>query len=127
MGGGADVAEHEERRRVADHAADVVAERQAEPDHDPENADDDHRHQTLQHRRDDVLLLDHPAVEERQPGRHQQDEARRGHHPRQIAGDDGASLDDGIGRGNENGERAHDEQERERRDPAHRTSDAPVF
>ena len=95
-------------------AADVVAEGQAEADDDPDQADDAQGDDALEHRRDDVLEADHAAVEERQPGRHQQDQAGGGQHPGDIAGDDGPSLDDGIGLGNENGERARDEQERER-------------
>jgi hypothetical protein len=82
------------------------AERQAEPDHDPNDADDDHRHQALQHRRDHVFLLDHAAVEERQPRRHEQDETGRRHHPGEIAGDDRSALDDRIGGRNDESERA---------------------
>ena len=49
--------EHEEGERVADQplAADVLPERQAEPDEDPEQADDPQRDHALEHRRDHVL------------------------------------------------------------------------
>ena len=83
--GHAHVREHEGRQRVADDAVDAVAERQAEPDHDPQDADDRHRHEALEHRRDDVLRADHPAVEEGEPRRHQQHQRRGRQHPGDVA------------------------------------------
>ena len=50
--------------------------------------DDEDLHQHRQH----VLRADHAAVEERQPGRHEQDERRRNEHPRGVTGIHGAAI-----------------------------------
>ena len=88
MGGSADAAEHEVRHRVADEAVVTLAERETESERDPDQAHHTKRHKTLQHRRDDVLAADHSAVEERQPRRHQQHQARGGEQPGRVAGID---------------------------------------
>ena len=110
----ADVLEHEERARIADDAAEAVAEREAEADDHPEQADDDHRDQALEHRRDDVLLLDHAAVEERQAGRHQQHEAARGEHPGDVARVDRPTLRLSPGRMPGHGQHTRNEHQPER-------------
>ena len=81
----ADSIKHQERQRISDHATDVVAERQAESDHNPHQADDAQRDHALKHRRDDVLEADHSAIEERQPRSHQQHQPRRRQHPGNVA------------------------------------------
>ena len=81
----ADAVKHQEGQRIADHTTDVVAERQAEADDDPDQADDAQRDHALKHRRDDVLEADHAAVEERQPRRHQQHQPGRRQHPGDVA------------------------------------------
>ncbi len=116
----ADAAEHEIRGRAADETVEALSEREAEAEDDPDDGDDDHRHEALEHRRDDVLLLDHAAVEERQPGRHEEDEAGGGQHPGHVAGDDRA----GAGRGRTGGryrepQQRRQQQQRQRHDSAH--------
>ena len=77
--------EHQERHRVADHPAQAIAEGQAEAHHHPDQADHAQRHHALQHRRDHVLQAHHPAVEEREPRRHQQHQRRGRQHPGHVA------------------------------------------
>ena len=85
--------EHEKGEGVANQTVDAVAKGQAEPDDDPQDADDGHRHETLQHRGDDVLRPDHAAVEKRQAGRHEQHETRGREHPGHVAAIHGTAGD----------------------------------
>jgi hypothetical protein len=66
----------------------ALAERQAVGDQHPQDADDADGHEVLHQHAEHVLAADHPAVEEREPGRHQQDECGTGEHPRGVAGVD---------------------------------------
>ena len=75
----------------------TLAKRQAEPDHDPQHADDRHRDEALEHRRHHVLGSHHAAVEERQPGRHEEDEPGGREHPGHVARVD-RSAGDRLGR-----------------------------
>ena len=72
-----DAAEHEERRGLPMTPPMLSPKARLKPTTTQSEADDAHRDEALQHRRDDVLALHHAAVEERQPRRHQQDERRR--------------------------------------------------
>ena len=104
----ADAVEHEEGERVADQPVVAVAEREAEADHHPQHRDDAERDDALEHRGDDVLEADHAAVEERQAGRHQEDERRGGQHPGDVA------RIDRRGRLRRRGGRAHGRHEQRR-------------
>ena len=60
---------------VADPAAIAeAAEGQRVPHEDPEHRDDAHREEVLHEHGEDVLGPDHAAVEESEPGRHEQHE-----------------------------------------------------
>ena len=54
------------------------------PHDHPEDADDRHGHEALEHRRDHVAPPDHAAVEEREPRRHEQHQPGRRQHPRDV-------------------------------------------
>ena len=86
MCGHADMGEHEVGGRTPDDAMEAVAEGEAEPHDDPQDADHRHGHKALKHRRHDVPRADHPPVEEGQAGRHQEDERGGRQHPRDVAG-----------------------------------------
>ena len=68
---------------------DVRAERQAVADEHPLHADQAHDHEALHQDREHVLPAHQPAVEERQPRRHQQHQRGARQHPGRVAGVDG--------------------------------------
>ena len=76
---------------IADDAAEVgaVLERAAEAHREaadpPEHRRPPHRHEALDHDREHVLAADQPAIEERQAGRHQHDEAAAEQHEAGVA------------------------------------------
>ena len=61
------------------------AEGERVPEEDPEDGDDAHGEEVLHEHREHVLGPDHPSVEERQTGCHEEDECRGGQDPRGVA------------------------------------------
>ena len=93
VGGAADAAEEGEGGGVADEAgalaAEAVAEGEREADGDPEDGDDGHGDEALEHGRDDVLRADHAAVEEGESRGHEEDHGGGHEHPGGVSGADG--------------------------------------
>ena len=81
----------------------IGAEREAEPDHHPDDADDGQPEEAVHDRRQDVLAPNEPAVEEGQPGEHDHHEGRRGEHPGGVARIDRSAVG-GRGGGRERGQ-----------------------
>ena len=81
----ADALQHPECARIADEAADTVAEGEAEADDHPQQRNHAHRDEALKHGGDRALAVHHAAIEEGESRRHQQDEARGRQHPGDIA------------------------------------------
>ena len=71
-----------------DEAAAARTEGEGVAEQHPDDADDGEHAEALPHDGQDALAPDHPAVEERQPGRHEQHEPGTHEHPRGIAGVD---------------------------------------
>src|ERR1043166_7955685 len=79
-------AAHERHVEVADHAPDVAREAERIAAHEPHHGRPTERDEALDHDREHVLAADEPAVEEREPGRHEHHQAAAEQHERGIAG-----------------------------------------
>ena len=86
------VVEEKEGSRIADDAANVVAKRQAEAHHIPDEAHDAQCHKTLQHGGNDAPGIDHAAVKKRKAGRHQQYQSGSRKHEGKRAGIESAAF-----------------------------------
>src|SRR6185436_21001913 len=70
----------------ADDSAGVTREAQRVADREPDDRRPAHRDEALHHDREHVLPADEPAVEERQPWRHEHHQARAQQHEAGVAG-----------------------------------------
>ena len=77
--------EHQEGCRIAEDAANVITEGKAKAEGHPQDRDDSHGNETLEHRGDNVSRADHAAIEKRQSRRHHQHEDRCRNHPSNIS------------------------------------------
>ena len=67
-------------------ALEISAEAEREPERPPEDSGPTHRREALHHDCQDVLPADQTTIEEREPGRHQHDEARAEKHEAGVTG-----------------------------------------
>src|SRR5690606_8096172 len=79
------VIEHKVGHGASNESSDGISKGKAETDNDPEDADYAHGNEALKHRRNDVLHIDHTAIEEGKAGSHEHNECGSGEHPGNIA------------------------------------------
>ena len=81
---GTNALHHEKVGRIAYKAANIIAKRQTETDYNPNDADNAHHYETLQHGAYHILGSHHASIKECKPRCHHQHKNSGRNHPRNV-------------------------------------------